>query len=106
MALVADVHTGTGDDGSLQALEEAVGHVAEVLVVVPFGGRLVLARGAMFTYHEFKVPVKDRLTDEAWQMRLKERPAPALPPWTDTFTAPRRKSDKGSIKVKVYSSGC
>jgi hypothetical protein len=80
MAVVADVHTG--DD---KALEEAVGHANEMLVIVPVQGRLVLTRGAVFSYYEFLYPAADRLTDENWQAMLNAGKAPPPPAWTSSF---------------------
>ena len=101
MAVVADVHTGGNE-----ALQVGVGHADTIWVVAPIEGRLVLCRGAVFSYYEFGHPVSDRLTDEKWQGLLKQRPAPARPPWVRGFmsTAPA-----GAVKpseVAVYSSGC
>lgn len=101
MAVIADVHTG-GD----RALQVGVGHADTIWVVAPIEGRLVLCRGAVFSYYEFAHPASDRLTDETWQGMLKRRPAPARPPWVRGFmsTAPA-----GAVKpseVAVYSSGC
>jgi hypothetical protein len=48
---------------------------------------MTLCRGVAFTYYEFKWPMSDRLTDEAWQAKLKDGTAPALPSWTKSFTA-------------------
>ena len=80
MALVADVHSAMSD-----CLEEAVGNAAEIWVVVPYKGTLVITRGATYTYYEFKQPAANRLTDEAWQEQLKQGKAPALPDWTRSF---------------------
>lgn len=106
MAVIADVHTG--GFGALQALEEGVGHVNEILVIVPIEGKLTLTRGACFSYYEFKQPYEDRLTDEQWQAMLKSGQAPAPPAWTKTFLAPKPKGkkDSNSMKVVVYSTGC
>lgn len=83
MAVVADVHTG-GD----KVLEEGVGHAYEILVIVPVEGRLVLTRGAAFSYYEFKQPIGDRLTDEKWQGMVNTGSEPAPPAWTKTFLLP------------------
>ncbi|MBK6426509.1 MAG: DUF3160 domain-containing protein [Blastocatellia bacterium] len=101
MAVIADVHTGGNS-----ALQVGVGHADTIWVVAPIEGRLVLCRGAVFSYYEFAHPINDRLTDEKWQGMLKHRPAPARPPWVRGFmsTAPA-----GAVKpseVAVYSSGC
>lgn len=80
MAVVADVHTG-GD----KALEEGVGHANEILVIVPVEGKLVLTRGAVFSYYEFIHPSADRLTDEKWQKIVNTNRSPAPPVWTKSF---------------------
>jgi len=87
MAVVADVHTGVigGEDF---ALEEGVGHANELYVIYPMDGRLLLGRGAVFSYHEFTVPVAERLTDEAWQEKLGGGDRPKPPPWTESFLSP------------------
>lgn len=76
MAIVADVHTARS-----MALTEAVGHPAEIWVAVPFGGKLIATRGAIFTWYEFHQPADDRLTDEKWQERLASGDAPELAGW-------------------------
>lgn len=80
MAIVADVHTG-GD----KVLTEGVGHANEILVVVPVGGKLVLTRGAVFSYYEFLHPSADRLTDEKWQKMVNSGKIPPTPIWTKSF---------------------
>jgi len=81
--LVADVHTDTNTN---QVLEEATGYVR--LVVVAYrqpDGSLVLGAGPVFSYYEFKQPMSQRLTDEAWREKLAEDP-PDDPEWVDGFT--------------------
>ena len=46
---------------------------------------LHLARGGVFSYYEFPWPMNDRLTDEAWQAKLKDNQAPPQPDWTKSF---------------------
>ncbi len=86
MAVVADVHTG-----GARVLEEGVGHANELLVVVPVEGKLVLTRGAVFSYYEFQHPSADRLTDEQWQRMLNTGRAPEPPVWTKSFLLPGQK---------------
>jgi hypothetical protein len=95
MALVADVHTHMEGDVVLQ---EAVGSPNLICVRLqarqpagPQAGILQLDQGqptefwgAVFDCYEFKHPMDDRLTDEAWQ-EMRERPA--RPAWTDAFVA-------------------
>jgi hypothetical protein len=85
MALVADVHTNSNDE---QVLEEAVGRPLLLSVAIPHAKGPTTFQGAMFSYYEFKQPMHDRLTDEAWQERLLDPEArPELPQWCPTSTA-------------------
>jgi hypothetical protein len=101
MAVIADVHTGGG-----AALEEGVGRAHEILVIVPIEGKLTLTRGAAFSYYEFKQPISNRLTDEAWQAALKAGKAPDPPVWTKTFLLPGKSRPMKSSEFAQYSSGC
>lgn len=82
MAVVADVHT---DPNSSQVLEEGVGDAFSIYVIVLVDGARTLTLGGVFSYYEFRQPLADRLTDEAWQA-MDSRPA--LPDWTDSFIVP------------------
>ncbi|MGA9139688.1 MAG: DUF3160 domain-containing protein [Methanocella sp.] len=82
MAVVADVHTDTNTG---QVLEEGVGYPYHLFVVVPVDGQLTLCQGAAFSYYEFKQPMSDRLTDEAWQAKLANNTAPEPPAWTKSI---------------------
>ncbi|MCX6558211.1 MAG: DUF3160 domain-containing protein [Candidatus Aminicenantes bacterium] len=99
VAVIADIHRG-GD----QVLEEAVGNVQEIYVVVPIEGKLYLTRGAVFSYYEFKQPVSKRLSDEEWQKMLRDHEAPPLLEWTDMFRCDGEKSEMPV--TEAYSSGC
>ncbi len=81
MAVVADVHTHL--EGG-QVLEEAVGDPFLICAELQNGGGRRRYWGAVFSHYEFKHPIKDRLTDEAWQAMA---PKPPLPPWTGAFIA-------------------
>lgn len=74
MAIVVDVHT---DVNTGQVLQEGVGDPYTIYVVVPVGEQTFVAAGGVFTHYEFKHPMADRLTDEAWQ----GMPKPPLAPW-------------------------
>jgi hypothetical protein len=86
-ALIADVATGLAPDGSLVALEEAIGHPTFLYVVLP-GQPTRLATGAVFSYYEFSVPVSGRMTDEQWQGMVAAGSNPAAPDWTKLFITP------------------
>ena len=61
--IVVDVHT---EPTSGRVLEEAVGHPRTVTHAV--GDHT--ARGARFTYYEFKYPMAERLTNDGWRLIL------------------------------------
>jgi hypothetical protein len=83
-ALVADVASEPG--GS--QLEEAIGRVFEIYVVVPDGyGGLQVALGGVYSWYEFPWPMSDRLTDEKWHDMIEEGKQPERPEWTKSFIA-------------------
>lgn len=86
-ALVADVATGLSQDGTIAALEEAIGQPTIIYVVLP-GVPLRIGTGAVFSYYEFPVSAGSRLTDEQWQALVESGNTPAAPEWTKTFIAP------------------
>lgn len=96
-AVVADVATAPDPDGdgipNPAVLEEAVGRINEIYVVVPLINsdgtiQLQVAKGGVFAYYEFPWPAEDRLTDEKWRTMLDEGTAPPLPEWTGSFFTP------------------
>jgi hypothetical protein len=87
-AVIADVATDPNPPGT--ALEEAVGRVNPIYVVVPIvepDGRsyLQVVKGGVFSYYEFPWPIADRLTDEKWRGMLEDGSAPPPPAWTASF---------------------
>lgn len=80
-ALVADIAT----DPNGFVLEEGIGDIYEIYVVVPIEGKLHLVKGGVFSHYEFKQPLQDRLTDEAWQKKVKEKDLPPLNSWTKDY---------------------
>jgi len=81
-AVVADVAT---DPNSGNVLEEAVGKIFEIYVVVEVEGQLTLSEGGVFSYYEFAWPMSDRLTDESWRGMFNNGQAPPRPQWTSSF---------------------
>jgi hypothetical protein len=80
--IVADVHT---DSNSGMVLEEGVGYTRLIAVAYDLpDGRILLAAGPVFSYYEFKQPMDDRLTDEAWRDMLADSP-PKDPEWTASY---------------------
>ena len=86
-ALIADVATGLAPDGSVVALEEAVGQPVPIYVVLP-DSPLRMGVGAVFSYYEFPVAVADRMTDEQWQVQVEAGSQPPQPDWVHLFVAP------------------
>jgi hypothetical protein len=89
--IIADVHT---DGNSRQVLEEGTGRLRPLYVAYPMpDGGVVVGCGPAFSYYEFKHPMRDRLTDEAWKQVLRKGKGPAPPAWTASFAinaVPRR----------------
>jgi hypothetical protein len=79
MAIVADVHT---DPNSGLVLEVGVGDPHLIFAIIPSENGIALARGGVFSYYEFKVPLSERMTDETWQDLS---PKPPMEGWTRSF---------------------
>ncbi|MBN2442451.1 MAG: DUF3160 domain-containing protein, partial [Spirochaetales bacterium] len=78
-SLVADVHTYSYEN---QVVEEAVGNVDLLIVACPsWDGSVFLAAGCVLSYYEFKHPMADRLTDEAWRALLGSSGKPERQGW-------------------------
>jgi hypothetical protein len=101
MAVAADVHTC-----SPNVLEEGVGHAGHIYVVAPIKDKLYLTRGAVFSHYEFIWPMKDRLTDEAWQKLLNTKKAPPPPIWTKTFFTGPKKAIPEPKNPRSSAGGC
>lgn len=86
-ALIADVASGLAPDGSVSALEEAIGQPTPIYVVLP-GQPIRIGTGAVYSYYEFTVPASGRMTDEQWQAMLATGGNPAAPDWTTLFVSP------------------
>jgi len=92
-AVIADVATDPGALPEPVVLEEGVGRISEIHVVVPMFDKdgksfLQVAKGGVFSYYEFPWPASDRLTDEKWRDMLDNGQAPSLPEWTSSFVTP------------------
>jgi len=80
--IVADVHT---DANTKQVLEEGVGYVDLIIVAYKLpDGRILVGAGPVMSYYEFKQPMDERLTDEAWRELLDSNP-PRKPEWIPNF---------------------
>jgi hypothetical protein len=82
--LVADVHTDVNEPR--QVLEEGTGYVDLILVAYRLpDGRIIAGAGPVISYYEFKHPMSDRLTDEAWKEILEQGQPPERPSWIRSF---------------------
>jgi hypothetical protein len=82
-AVIADVAT----DPNGFVLEEGVGRIFEIYVVVEIEGRPAVTKGGVFSYYEFPWAMSDRLTDETWRGMLDTGQTPPRPQWTGSFIA-------------------
>lgn len=101
VAVVADVHSA-----SSEALEVAVGGADDLLVLLDLEGDLRIARGAIFSYYEFKVRREDRLSDEQWHDLLDRGAAPPRPAWMFELLHPWPAPLPEPPARYIYSSGC
>ncbi len=104
-AVIADVATDPNPPG--RVLEEAVGRVNPIYVVVPIvaedgSSYLQVAKGGVFSYYEFPWPIADRLTDEKWRGMLEAGSAPPPPEWTSSFLVSETEYDSLSRGVARY----
>lgn len=105
MAIISDIHTVAPNEFSSGGyFEVGVGPAHEIYVVVPIGGDLYLTRGAVFSYYEFLEEQK-RLTDEDWQLMIKEGNIPSQMDWIKEYQG---QSEEFEIPepTEPYSSGC
>jgi hypothetical protein len=99
-AIIADVAT---DPNTGEVLEVGIGNVHEIYAVAPIpqaDGSLALtvARGGIFSYYEF--PSRERLTDEAWRVKVKGGETPDQPVFTGGFSVPQPASL--DIQTEIY----
>ena len=105
VAVVADVFTSNANNNPDKGIMHvATGNVNDIYVVVEINGLLYLTKGAVFSYHEFHLPLGNRLTDEEWQKMLENNQAPKVPEWMQEIIVPI-KAPASNEKI-FYSSGC
>lgn len=89
---VADVHTSAGNDREPpKVLEAGVGDVEFLLIAVDNDRDRAVYVGPVYSYYEFTEAPENRLTDAAWQERIRTDRLPPRPAWTDLFRAPAAK---------------
>jgi hypothetical protein len=81
--IIADVMTNGMDS---LCVEEGVGYVNILYAAYKLpSGEILVGRGPVFSYHEFKQNMNNRLTDEQWKILLQEDPYRGIPEWTNSF---------------------
>ena len=82
VALVTDI----ANDGVAQVLQQAVGGVDTIYVVVPdTRGGLQVVRGGVFSYYEFVGSMSQRMTDAEWRAQVAAGDTPPRPDWVSAF---------------------
>ncbi|MBQ4805685.1 DUF3160 domain-containing protein [Aquimarina sp. MMG015] len=105
VAIVADIYTANGENNPDKGiLHVATGNVNDIYAVVEIEGYLYITKGAVFGYHEFHLPMGNRLTDEEWQEMLENNEATGIPIWMKDIIVPIP-VPKTNEKI-FYSSGC
>ncbi len=105
VAVIADIYTANGfNNPDKGILHVGTGNVNDIYVVVEIEGYLYITKGAVFGYHEFHVPMGNRLTDEVWQEMLEKGEAPEIPAWIQEIMI---NIDPPVPNERIfYSSGC
>ncbi|WP_299314157.1 DUF3160 domain-containing protein [uncultured Aquimarina sp.] len=105
VAVVADIYTANGDNNPDKGiLHVATGNVNDIYAVVEIEGYLYITKGAVFGYHEFHLPMGNRLTDEEWQEMIENNEATGIPTWMQEIIVPIAVPETNE-KI-FYSSGC
>ena len=78
MSLITDVAT---EYRSGQCLQIAVGKPLVIYAAIPFEGRKVICRGAVYSYFELLKPVDHRLDMEAWKSASMDPTPGRTTPW-------------------------
>ncbi len=101
-AIVADV--ATNPSGGV-VLEEGIGRVFPIYVVVPVEGKLTVTVGGVFSHYEFEQPLDNRLTDEAWQQMLDEGKAPAFEAWKQALMVEETPGKQLADTIRSFNDG-
>lgn len=76
MACVTDTYIG-----ETRVLQTAIGSPYYIYVVIPYGGKLYLTRGSVYTYNEVVSSVSRKLRDSEWQGMIANGKEPKKPDW-------------------------
>jgi|GEM_PF-1702190 len=94
IADVAHLHD-PGTTARTSMLMAATGPLDVIVVAVPLGKRVILARGAVSSFHSFES--NEMMTDEAWREKLEQGNAPPRPPWAQSVRSPAGPRPKPSF---------
>ena len=83
------IHTYPKEERN-QALYTAIGYPQEIVVLYPFGGKVIRCYGAVLPYFEFIS--SDRLSDDEWNARLADGKLPQYPAWFKNVITPQQLS--------------
>jgi len=105
---MVEADPGIGRLGSPVWLD-LLGYLRTLIVAYPTpSGKILLGTGPVFSQYEWKQPMSNRLTDEAWREKLKSQP-PDEHSWTKSFREPKAakgsKGKKQPAKVPPFT-GC
>ena len=89
--VVADVHT---DPDSQKCLEVGVGDAMFGVIAIDNDADRMVYVGPLFSYYEFRQPVRQRLTDPEWSNLVAQGQLPPRPEWTREFVGPTRPVQK------------
>lgn len=64
-----------------RVLQTAIGSPEFIYAVVPYGGKLYLARGSIYTYNEMTSSISRKLRDSEWQNMIAYGREPQKPGW-------------------------
>ncbi|MCK5253831.1 MAG: DUF3160 domain-containing protein, partial [Thermoplasmata archaeon] len=81
--VVSDVHT---DPNTMTCLQEGIGTLKFIVVIVPYEDGYIATVGVVFQHHEFVRSLEEgRLTDEEWKAMLEDGTAPEPAQWAKDF---------------------
>ena len=90
-ALITDVQTTLPRDDFGYAghvYHQGVGNINLMVIAIENEEDHVVYLGPTFSHYEFFSPINERLTDEQWQLELKDREQPEAPARTDSYLVP------------------
>ncbi len=95
------VATVWSDRTTRRALHVGVARPRAIYVIIDYGGKAVLARGAVMSYREFWRPIgAGRLSDRQWRKIISRGKAQSPPKWFSSACVGKDRADKKPRRVK------